>query len=198
MKIAIFSEDNLNVAKGVDELLSKYSEQSPEVIFPIVNGTYSELAQSIVNTCKVNGVRVTVYVEDFNSSVEDMGIRTDAIKICDDPVQEVLHQLNPGDAVGIAWVDSEDDHLVLHTIEDLALDIWDITDGIEPLSFDGDMFSSLSPDELREAVHKSTEVFVDTLAAYIAATVMESLGEAFLTQILRHNLSHRKPFDDQE
>ena len=53
MKIAVFSEDDLDVSLGIDQLLTKYSEQSPEVLFP-VKTDYEHFSQSIIRKCLEN------------------------------------------------------------------------------------------------------------------------------------------------
>jgi hypothetical protein len=194
MKIAIFSEDNLDVARGVDQLITKYSEQSPEIIFP-VKARQDDFSQSVIRNCIENKVKVTAYTKDI-SHMSFIGYQATKVVIADDPIQEVLHQLSPGDAVGIVWLDTMGDHLVLHTLEDLALDVWDITDGLDPIEIDDDPFTNMDPDDLHDTIHKTVDVLVDMLAAYVATTVMESLGEAVMEHILNQQKKNISPFDD--
>ena len=194
MKIAVFSDDNLDVARGIDQLITKYSEQSPEILFP-VQARQDDFSQSVIRKCIENKVKVTAYAKDI-SKMPYMGAQATKVVICDDPLQEVLHQLSPGDAVGIVWTDSMDDHTVLHTLEDLALDVWDITDGLDPIEIDDDPFMSMDPDDLHDTIHKTVDVLVDMLAAYIATTVMESLGEAVIDHVLNQQKKDISPFDD--
>ena len=195
MKIAIFSTDNLDVSKGIDQLITKYSEQSPEILFPVKVGQ-DDFSQSIIRKCLENRVKVSVYFKDA-TNLDHLLKQSDDITICDEPVNEVLHQLGPKDAVGIVWTDSLEDHLILHTMEDLALDVWDITDGIDPIEID-DAFENMDPDELHDAMHSTFGLLLDMMAAYVATTVMESLGQAVMEHLedqLRKNI---RPFDDQE
>jgi hypothetical protein len=60
MKIAIFSNENLDVSKAIDDLITKYSEQSPEVIFP-VKAKQEIFSQSVMRKCLENKVDATVY-----------------------------------------------------------------------------------------------------------------------------------------
>jgi len=196
MKIAIFSDENLDVSKALDQLITKYSEQSPEVIFP-VKKNYDEFSQSVIRKCLENRVKVTAYFKDA-TGLEHILKQADDISITDEPIQEVLRQLESKDAVGIVWTDSLNDHLVLHSVEDLALDVWDITDGIDPIEID-DPFSDMDTEHLHDAMHKTLEVAIDMMAAYIASTVMESISESvmdhIINQIEKKNIS---PFEDNE
>ena len=196
MKIAIFSTENLDVSKGIDEIITKYSEQSPEILFPVKVGQ-DEFSQSVIRKCLENRVKVSIYFKDA-THLDHLLKQADDITICDEPINEVLHQLSPHDAVGIVWTDSLDDHLILHTIEDLALDVFDITDGLDPIEID-DAFESMDPDELHDAMHKTFGILLDMMAAFVATTVMDSLGQAVIEhmeqQIKRKDIH---PFDDQE
>lgn len=196
MKIAIFSDENLDVTLAMDQLLTRYSEKSPEVIFP-VKINFDEFSQSVLQKCLENRVKVTAYFKDANG-LEHVLKQADDITITDEPVQEVLRQLGPKDAIGIVWTDSINDHLILHTVEDLALEVWDITDGLDPIEMD-DPFTNMDSDQLHDAMHKTIEVFVDMMSAYIATTVMDSIGQAVMDKI--HNeikTKEIKPFEDLE
>lgn len=197
MKIAIFSEDDLDVSQGIDDLLTKYSEQSPEVLFPVKTG-YDSFSQSVIRKCLENSVKVTAHISDA-VDVEHILQQVDSFVVCEDPVQDVLRQLSPGDAIGIVWTDSLTDHLILHSIEDLALDTWDITDGMDPIELEPDDFSDMDSDELHEGMHKALGVFVDLMSAYIASTVMDSLGQAVVDHLMEQERKKDVlPFEDEE
>jgi hypothetical protein len=197
MKIALFSDDDLDVSVGLDLLITKYAEQSPEVIFP-AKVNQDDYTQSIIRTCLENSVKVTMYFKNAEG-LDHLLKQTDDFVLCDDPVQEVLRQLTLGDAVGIVWTDSLTDHLVVHNVEDLALDIWDITDGIDSIEMDDDPFIGMNPDDLHAGMHKAMDVFIDMMAAYIASTVMDSLGQAVMEHLLdQEDKKDISPFDEQE
>lgn len=194
MKIAIFSTENLDISKGIDQLITKYSEQSPEILFPVKVGQ-DDFSQSVIRKCLENRVKVTIYFKDA-TNLDHLLKQADDITICDEPVNEVLHQLSPGDAVGIVWTDSLEDHLVLHTLEDLALDVWDVTDGIDQIEID-DAFESMDPDDLHDAMHKTFGILLDMMAAYVATTVMDSLGQAVMEHLENQLRKNIHPFDEE-
>ena len=197
MKIALFSDDDLDVSVGLDLLITKYAEQSPEVIFP-AKVNQDDYTQSIIRKCLENSVKVTMYFKNAEG-LDHLLKQTDDFILCEDPVQEVLRQLTLGDAVGIVWTDSLTDHLVVHNVEDLALDIWDITDGIDFIEMDDDPFIGMNPDDLHAGMHKAMDVFIDMMAAYIASTVMDSLGQAVMEHLLdQEDKKDISPFDEQE
>ena len=102
MKIALFSDDDLDVSVGLDLLITKYAEQSPEVIFP-AKVNQDDYTQSIIRKCLENSVKVTMYFKNAEG-LDHLLKQTDDFILCEDPVQEVLRQLTLGDAVGIVWV----------------------------------------------------------------------------------------------
>jgi demethoxyubiquinone hydroxylase (CLK1/Coq7/Cat5 family) len=57
----------------------------------------------------------------------------------------------------------------------------------------------MDPDELHDGMHKALGVFVDMMSAFIATTVMESLGQA-VVQHLNEQVDKKdiSPFDDEE
>lgn len=197
MKIALFSDDDLDVSVGLDLLLTKYAEQSPEVLFP-AKVNQDDFTQSIIRKCLENSVKVTMYFENA-AGLDHLLKQTDDFVLCEDPVQEVLRQLSLGDAVGLVWTDSLEDHLILHNVEDLALDVWDVTDGIDAIEMGDDPFIGMDPDDLHAGMHKAIDVFVDMMSAYIASTVMDSLGQAVMEHLLdQQTKKDIRPFDDTE
>lgn len=188
MNIAIFSEYNAD-ATSVVQILTKYASKSPDVIFPVTTKN-QEFASAVAHICKTLGITTTAYTDHTftlaNETIESI-----------DPVREVLHQLEKGDAVGIVWTDGQYDHDVLHSVEDLALDVWDITEGlaaIEHASAD-----VLSPEVLRSALLEVVDELVDLFSAYIATTVMQSLNKA-VVEYIEDALDNKdiSPFDNEE
>ena len=196
MKIAIFSDENLDVSKGIDELITRYSEDSPEVIFS-VTVNQDDFSQSIIRKCLENKIKVTVFFKNARG-LDHLLKQADHYVLCDDPVQEVVRELSPGDAIGIVWTDSLSDHSILHTVEDLALDTWDITDGMDAIEID-DPFANMDAEQLHTAMYRTLEVFVEMMSAYIATTVMDSISGAVMQRIMdtidKKDIS---PFDDRE
>lgn len=189
MKIAIFSEQDKDAHDGALQLLTKYASKSPEVIFP-VSANNQKFAASVANLCKQLGIPTTAYTSHPFTLADD-------VEFSEDEVTAVIHQLEKGDAVGIMWNGGDHDHFVLHSVEDLALDVWDISEGLATL--ESHPMLPLDPDELREAMMDSFEEFVDLMATYVAATVLNSIGQAVeehLTDMLdKKDIS---PFDDGE
>jgi hypothetical protein len=64
---------------------------------------------------------------------------------------------------------------------------------------DDDPFIGMNPDDLHAGMHKAMDVFIDMMAAYIASTVMDSLGQAVMEHLLdQEDKKDISPFDEQE
>lgn len=189
MKIAIFSEQDKDAHDGALQLLTKYASKSPEVIFP-VSANNHKFATSVANLCKQLGIHTTAYSShEFTLA--------DETKFAENEVMAAVHHLETGDAVGIMWTGSEHDHFILHSVEDLALDVWDITEGLSVV--EAHPMMPLNPDDLRDAMMDSFEEFVDLMATYVAAQVLNSLGQA-VEEHLQDMIDKKdiSPFDDEQ
>jgi hypothetical protein len=197
MKIAVFSSVNENVSDGINALLDKYALQSPEVHFP-VSIKDDEFVQSILDVCIDRKVKTVAYFPNA-TGLDYLLKQADDLVIVDIPTKELIRQLRTEDAVGIFWTDSPHDHIVLHALEDIAPDIWDITDGLDPIELDDDPFDDMSEKELHDAMHMHLGAFVDLLASFVASTVVASLTEAVIEQI-SDELGKKdfNPFNDEQ
>jgi hypothetical protein len=175
MKLAIISFEDVDVTRGLNAILDHYADKSPEVFFP-VSPDEEDFSQSVLRVCIDRNVKVTAFFDNVFGVDHILNQASDTV-ITDDPVGELLRQLNTGDAIGIVWNDEIEEHHVVHSVEDLALDTWDITEGLDKIQIDDD-FNDLGSDELHDALMKHLGMFVDLLAAFVASTVMESLSQA--------------------
>lgn len=191
MKIAIFSEHDKDAREGTLQLLTKYASKSPEVIFPVTANNH-KFAASVAQLCKQLGIPTTAYSQSHEFTLADY---THYVK--DDAVTSVIHHLEKGDAVGIMWTGGDHDHFILHSVEDLALDVWDITEGLAAV--EAHPMLPLDPNVLRDAMMDAFEEFVDLMATYVGATVLSSLGQA-VEEHLSDMLDKKdiSPFDDED
>jgi hypothetical protein len=197
MKIAIISFQDIDVTNGIDDLFDKYGVEETTVLLPILKRD-KLFTQSVIDACLDHGVKVHCFFTSAEG-LDHILNKADDITVIDNPVKEVLLQLNTGDSLGLVWDDSPQAHFALHTVEDLALDTWDITDGIDVLEIDQDDFSDMSNKELHDSMHKHLGMFVDLLASFVASTVMDSLSEAVAAHIEdSENKRDISPFRDDE
>ena len=197
MKIAIISFQDIDVTDGMDDLFDKYGVENTTVLLPVLKRD-REFSQSVVQSCIDHGVKIHCFFTNAEG-LDHILKQADDITVIDSPVKEVLLQLNTGDSLGLVWDDSPQAHFALHTVEDLALDTWDITDGLDILEIEPDSIEDMSENELHDAMHKHLGLFVDMMAAFVASTVMNSLSEA-VAEHLRDSETKRdiSPFRDED
>jgi len=197
MKIAVISYQDIDVTDGIDDLIEKYGVEDTTVLIPILKRD-KQFTNSVMQACIDHGVKTHVYFITADGLDDTLGKASD-ITLTDNPVKEVLMHLGMNDALALVWDDSPQAHFALHTVEDLALDTWDITDGLDILEIEPDDFADMSANELHDAMFKHLGMFVDLLAAFVAETVMESLSEAVAEHLLdsetKKNIS---PFKEDE
>ena len=197
MKIAVISYQDIDVTDGMDDLFDKYGVEETTVLLPILKRD-REFTQSVVQACLDHGVKINCFFTNADG-LDHILKQADDITVTDNPVKEVLLQLNAGDSLSLVWDDSPQAHFALHTVEDLALDTWDITDGLDVLEIEPDDYGDMSAKELHGAMHKHLGMFIDVLAAFVAETVMESLGEAVAEHIMDSETKKDiSPFKDDE
>jgi hypothetical protein len=197
MKIAVISFKDIDVSLGIEDLLENYGSEDVTVLLPILKKD-KEFTDSVIRTCKENGIKIHCYFTTAEG-LDEFLTQADDITVIDNPVKEVLHQLGSSDALGIVWDDSPQAHFALHTVEDLAVETWDITDGMDILEIEPDDYADMSSNELHDQMFKHLGMFVDLLSAFVASTVMDSLSEAVAEHIIdsetKRNIS---PFKDEE
>jgi hypothetical protein len=197
MNIAVISFKDVDVTLGIQELIQTYGEDKPIFFLPLTK-SYNLFTQSVIDTCRSNGVEVHCFFPNANG-FEDLLTQADDIILTDNPVKEVLRQLTTNDSLGIVWDDSPQAHFALHSVEDLAIDVWDITDGLDPIELEPDAYEGMDSRDLHDAMHKHLGMFIDLMAAFVAETVMDSLSEAVAQHIIEAETKRDvSPFKDED
>ena len=194
MNIGVVSFQNKDVTKAINELADRYKTESPRVLIPVTTED-QEFIQSVLRACIENKIPVVCFISHA-AGLDHLLKQADDIVVSDNPVKEVMHQLTIGDSFCIAWDDSIPAHHLLHAVEDLALDVWDITDGLDPIEIDDER--EYESDDLYDLMHESLGTFIDALAAFVGSVVMESLTQAVAERLRETDEGNRdiSPFDD--
>lgn len=197
--IAVFSFKDNDSYEALTDLVDSYEGESISFLMPIIK-PLPKFFESVIKVSKEKAVPLKCYFNNVEGYDQYLKYAEDLI-LTDNPTKEAIRQLTPDDAVAIVWDDSTQAHFVMHSVEDLALEMWDITDDLAPLdneSFDYELDNDKLHDELIGTMGK----FVDLLAAFVANVVMESLGEAVAQHLMMSEDETDKkdfnPFDDKE
>jgi hypothetical protein len=94
----------------------------------------------------------------------------------------------------MAWDDSDEAHMTLHSLEDFGLEMWNIKGTLNPIEMD---FTEDTTEELFDAMQESLVGFIDVFAAYIASSVLDTLMDT-ITARLEQELGTKdiNPFGD--
>jgi hypothetical protein len=181
MNIAIVSFKDIDAYEGISGLLDYYEEEDVTLLVPILKPLPTFFG-SVIKAAKEQSAKITFFF--VNTEGYDQFLKYgDDLVITDAPIKESLRTLTSNDTLGIVWDDSTPAHFVIHSVEDLAIDAWDITDGFEPLDTE-DFDINLDNDVIHEELVATMGKFVDLLATFVANTVMDSLGEAVAQHLL--------------
>lgn len=191
MNIAVITFEDVCVDEGIAALLEKYGKDQELRIFIPVTGNENHFAESVMDLCKEHNVKVTCFI--INAvDIDHILIEADDIVITDNPVKEIIRQITPDDVLGIVWDNSPQAHIVLASVEDFGIEVWDITNGLDKIEVD---YSEESSDELYTAMMDSMAVFVEHMADYIMTTVLDVLAIEVAKHI-EENAKDIDPFKD--
>lgn len=200
MNIGVFSFKDKDVSIGLQELVDSFDGDELTLLMPLIK-PIPKFFESVIKVAKESS---NVKLRCFFVSAEgyDQYLKyADDLIVTENPVKEILRTLTPEDALGLVWDDTPQSHFIVHSVEDLALEMWDITDELEPLD-ESDIGFNLDSEDLHDELLTTMGRFVDLLAAFVANTVMESLGEAVAQHLLMSEEDFGKkdfnPFDDIE
>ena len=171
------------------ELLGK--EDVSEVLIPVITrGVFTETA---INAVKEQGIDFKIYL-DVETTMDGLEDDSDLITVCVNPIKELLNLITPDDILAMAWDDSDEAHMTLHSLEDFGLEMWNIKGTLNPIEMD---YTEDTTEELFEAVQESLTSFVEVFSAYIASTVLDTLMDT-ITQRLEQELDSKdiNPFGD--
>lgn len=201
MNIGIFSFKDIDVSEGLQELVDSCEGEEVTFLMPLIK----PLPVFFGSVIKVAKESPNVKLKSFFVSAEgyDQYLKyADDLAVCENPAREIIRSLTPVDTIAIVWDDSPQAHFVVHAVEDLALEMWDISDGLMELDEADLGYNSLDSEELHDELINTMGKFVDLLAAFVANTVMDSLSEAVAQHLMMSDEDLDKkdfnPFDDMQ
>ena len=162
-----------------------------EVLIPVITrGIFTETA---INAVKEQGIDFKIYL-DVETTVDGLEEDSDQIIICVNPIKELLNLITPDDILAMAWDDSDEAHMTLHSLEDFGLEMWNIKGTLNPIEMD---YTEDTTEELFDAMQESLSGFIDVFAAYIASSVLDTLMDT-ITARLEQELGTKdiNPFGD--
>jgi len=192
MNVAIISFEDICIEEGVEKLIEKYGKDIN--VFLPVTGKENHFAESVIDICKAYDVKVTCFITNA-MGIDHLLIDSEDIVITDNPVKEIIRQISINDAIGLVWDDSPQAHYILSAVEDFGVDVWDVTDGLDPIEIDYDDKSS---DELYDNMAVSMMAFVHAMSEFVTSSVLDALSESIAERLQESEGRDISPFGDDE
>ena len=162
------------------------------ILFPVMD--LPVFRASMTNIIEETGVKYHLFFTDGSDGIDDLVLKAHDITMCGNPLREMTREITAEDVLAMVWEDSIEAHLVLHAVEDLAVETWNIDNGLEPIEveFDDDDESDMLYEEMQEAMSN----FIEAFATYITNGVLTTLSKA-VEERLREDMGKKdiNPFD---
>ena len=161
------------------------------VLFPVVD--LPVFTQSMTKVLNETSTKYQLFFTDGSDGIDDLVLRAHDITMCLNPMKEVVREITADDILAMVWEDSIEAHLTLHAVEDLAVETWNIEDGLEPIEVD---FDEEESDILYEEMQEALSNFIEAFATYITSGVLDTLSKA-VEERLREDMGKKdiNPFD---
>lgn len=187
--ILLTFDSSADVYYPLVELLGK--KDVSEVLIPVITrGIFTETA---INAVREQGIDYKLYL-NVDTTMDGLEEDADLITVCINPIKELLNLITPDDILAMAWDDSDEAHMTLHSLEDFGLEMWNVKGTLNPIEMD---YTEDTTEELHEAMQESLASFIDVFSAYIASSVLDTLMDT-ITERLEQELGTKdiNPFGD--
>ena len=183
-RIILLTFDSTSDVYGpLKELLEKQREPV-EVLIPVITkGIFTETAMKAVQDKKVP-FQIFLDVEATIDGLEEMA---ELVTICVNPIKELVNRITPDDILAVAWDDSDEAHMVIHSLEDFGLEIWNIRGTLNAIEMD---YTEDTTEDLYDLMQEHLGVFIETFAAYISSAVLDTLMDT-ITERLEQELGSK-------
>lgn len=179
-----------NVKEGMRRLIQL--NKDAVILFPVMD--FPEFKKSMTSVLQETDSKYHLFFTDGSDGIDDLVLKAHDITMCLNPLKEMVREITADDVLAMVWEDSIEAHLTLHAVEDLAIEAWNIDDGLEPIEveFDDDDESDMLYEEMQEAMSN----FIEAFATYITNGVLNTLSKA-VEERLREDMGKKdiNPFD---
>jgi hypothetical protein len=189
-RIVVMPFKDGNVKEGMRRLIQL--NKDAVVMFPVMD--LPQFTTSMTQVLEETSAKYHLFFTDGSDGIDNLVLKAHDITMCLSPMKEMTREITAEDVLAMVWEDSIEAHLVLHAVEDLAIEAWNIDDGLEPIEveFDDDDESDMLYEEMQEAL----SVFIEAFATYITNGVLNTLAKA-VEERLREDLGKKDidPFE---
>lgn len=189
-RIVVMPFKDGDVKEGMRRLIQL--NKDAVVIFPVMD--LPVFRASMTNILEETGVKYHLFFTDGSDAIDGLVLKAHDITMCINPLKEITREITADDVLAMVWEDSIEAHLVLHAVEDLAIEAWNIDDGLEPIEVDYD--DNDESDLLYEEMQEAMSTFIEAFATYVTNGILNTLSKA-VEERLREDMGKKdiNPFD---
>lgn len=190
-RIVVLPFKDGDVQEGIRRLVQLHPDSL--IVFPVME--YPLFNQSMERAIDETGAKFHMFFTDGSKQIDTLVVRAHDITMCSNPIKEITREITADDILAMVWEDSIEAHLILHAVEDLAVETWNIEDGLEVIEveFEDDDESDLLYEEMQEALSQ----FIEAFSVYISNGILNTLSKA-VEERLREDMGKKDidPFDN--
>jgi len=191
-RISVVSFQDIDVSDGLEQLVMMYDD--PFILFPITKNRI--FVESVWNVIKKHGVEFHAYFSESSDFTDTILSGSKHFTKVSSPIKEVIKMINiPEDVLAIAWDDSPEAHIVLHSVEDYGVETWSILDGLDVIDVDSAP-EDMDEDEVLDLIEDTFMGLVELMAGYITTKVVTLLTQEVNAHI--DNMEGRNDVDPFE
>jgi hypothetical protein len=187
-KIIVISYINTDVSVALEELVHRLPDH--ELVIPVTEDEV--FVRSAVKVAQKLNRPYELFFSESSNLLNELSAGTENTTLCSSPLKEVLRYITSNDTLAIAWDDSVEAHMALHSVEDFGVEAWNIEGLLEPIQV-----ASGEPEDLYEEMQEALSTFIEVFAAYVATEVIETIGKTVEQTLLEHIRGHINPFDEE-
>lgn len=187
-KIIVISYIDTDVSSALEELVHKLPDH--ELVIPVTENEV--FVRSAVGVAQKLKRPYELFFSESSSLFNEVSLTAENTTLCSAPLKEVIRYITSHDTLAIAWDDSIEAHMALHSVEDFGVEAWNIDGLLERIEV-----ASGEPEDLYEEMQDAFSAFIEVFAAYIAAEVIEVIGKTVEQTLLEHIQGHIDPFNEE-
>lgn len=171
-RIVVLPFKDGDVKEGMRRLIQL--NKDAVILFPVMD--LPVFRASMTTVLEETNAKYHLFFTDGSDGIDSLVLKAHDITMCLNPLKEMTREITADDILAMVWEDSIEAHLVLHAVEDLAVETWNVDEGLEPIEvdFDDDDESDMLYEEMQEAMSN----FVEAFATYITNGILNTLSKA--------------------
>ncbi len=177
-RIIVLPFKDADVTDGLRRLLQLNSNVT--VVLPVVP-SFSKFTETSHQVLTDSKAKYHLFFTDGDEGIDNLILNANDITMCSNPTKEILREVTSEDVLAMVWDECIEAHLTLHAVEDLAVETWNIEDGLDVIEVDFD--DEDDTDILYEEMQEALSNFIESFATYITAGVLDVITKTIEAKI---------------